>query len=577
MRSRRSMAAATAVLTDTPTGQTAGELTDVAYLPDGSALTTGRQGSVRWTPKSGGQSTEIASIPVYTGGSLGLTSIAVAPDYATSRTIYTARALSTGGGERAFRVSKWQAEGTGAPTGLTGEKPVLQIPVNSDNRGIQDLAVDPSGADLWVAVGDNAADQAPETATKDTVDKFALRALDPGQPTGKILRVNTNGVGVSNNPFYDKFAPDSWRSRTYLSGLRDPRLTLDQRGGIVVTDNGWAARNEVNIALPGQNLKWPCWEGNGKTPGYRDLAECGGVLNTAPLTETARQANSGLLGGVFYAGQSYPESYRARHFVADKGAGTLSTLSFDSTGRMVDQPAALASGIGTPAAIATAPNGDIVVADASTSALRRLSYRPANKAPTASFDVTVEPVTRRVWFDASTSTDPDFDNLDYEWDFGDGGAGTGGVLFHVYDPAAEKGDRHPDREGQPRGDDDHDPVRHPRSHRSHRSGGHDVRTGSGHALPRERADHTDGGGHRSRRRAAHRELNRGEGGLPESGQLHDQRAAHRFGAELLAALPGGQRQQGRHHRVRDQQPRCRGQSAVRRPATAGQGLDRRVA
>ncbi|MFI5565132.1 PQQ-dependent sugar dehydrogenase [Amycolatopsis japonica] len=462
MRSRRSIAAATAiltalgvtvvtapvaaaapvlpagfVLTDTPTGQPAGDLTDVAYLPDGGVLTTGRHGSVRWTPK-GGQPSEIASIPVYTGGSLGLTSIAVAPDYATSRTIYTAQALSNSG-DRAFRVSRWQVQGTDAPTGLTHEKPMFQIPANSDNRGIQDLAVDPSGGTLWIAVGDNAADQAPESATKDTVDKFALRALDPGQPTGKILRVDTTtGAGVSGNPFYDMATPDSWRSRNYLSGLRDPRITLDQRGGIVVTDNGWAARDEVNIALPGQNQKWPCWEGTGKTPGYRDLAECGNVLNTAPLTETARQANGDILGGVFYAGTSYPESYRARHFVADKGAGTLSTLRFDSAGKVVDQPAVLASGIGSPAALATAPNGDIVVADASTSTLRRLSYRPANKAPTASFDAAYSSGGRTVWFDASTSMDPDFDDIAYEWDFGDGGTGTGRIVPHVYAPTAEK-------------------------------------------------------------------------------------------------------------------------------------------
>ncbi|MFK0244213.1 PQQ-dependent sugar dehydrogenase [Amycolatopsis azurea] len=462
MRSRRSIAGATAiltalgvsavtapvaeaapalppgfVLTDTPTGQPAGELTDVAYLPDGSVLTTGRQGSVRWTPK-GGQPTEIASLPVYTGGSLGLTSIAVAPDYATSRTIYTARALSTGGSERAFRVSRWQVQGTDAPTGLTDEKPVLQIPSNSDSRGIQDIAVDSSGGILWIAVGDNAADQAPEAATKDTVDKFALRALDPGQPTGKILRVTTTGAGDSGNPFYDRDAPDSWRSRNFLSGLRDPRIALDQRGGVVVTDNGWAARDEVNVALPGQNLKWPCWEGNGKTPGYRDLTECGGVPNTAPLTETARQTNGGLLGGVFYAGTSYPEGYRARHFVADRSAGTLSTLRFDSTGQVVDQPAVLASEIGNPTALTTAPNGDIVLADASTSSLRRLSYRPANKPPVASFDTSFDPGLRAVWFDAKASTDPDFDDLVYEWDFGDGATGTGSLVPHVYSPGTQQ-------------------------------------------------------------------------------------------------------------------------------------------
>ncbi|MFC3451777.1 PQQ-dependent sugar dehydrogenase [Amycolatopsis speibonae] len=448
MRSRRSIAAATAVLTalggiavtapvaeaapvlpsgfvvtDTPTGQQSGELTDAAYLPDGGVLTTGRKGSIRWTP-NGGEPSEIASIPVYSGGSLGLTSIAVAPDYATSRTIYTARALTTGNGDRVFRVSKWQTQGTEAPTALIGESVVLEFPANSDSRGIQDLAVDPTGRALWIAVGDN--------ATDDTVDRFALRALDPNQPTGKILRVDPSGLGIADNPFYDTTERASWRSRTYLSGLRDPRVALDPRGGALVTDTGRAVLHEVNIALPGQSAKWPCWEGNSKTPGYQDLPECAGVTNTAPKYEIGQSGSIGVSGSVRYSGDSYPEAYRESHFVAEKGAGTLSTFRFNSSAETVASPALFASTLGSPVSITTAPNGDVVVADADSSALRRLTYRPADKAPVADFTATIDPGTRTVSFDASLSTDPDFDHLTYQWDFGDGGTGSGRTAEHTY-------------------------------------------------------------------------------------------------------------------------------------------------
>ncbi len=450
MRSRRSVAAATAVLTalgitavttpaaeaapvlptgfvfvDTPTGQPSGELTDAAYLPDGSALTTGKQGSVRWTP-SGGQPIEVASIPVYTGGSLGLTSIAVAPDYATSRTIYTTQAVPGGSTGRVLRLSKWQAQGTDAPTGLTGESVVLEFAANSDERGIQDLAVDPTGSALWIAVGDNATDE--------PVDRFALHALDPSLPTGKVLRVDTSGRGVADNPYYDPSHLTSWRGRTYLSGLRDPRVTLDPRGGVLVTDTGPAGRHEVNIALPGQSSKWPCWNGNTRTPGYQDLPECAGVTNTAPLVEAGQNGNGALVGGLRYGGQAYPEQYRESHFVADKSAGTLSTLGFTSSAQVNSPLTLFASALGNPVSIATAPNGDIVVADADTSALRRLSYRPANKVPVADFNATIDPVTRTVSFDAGLSTDPDFDDLSYQWDFGDGGTGSGRTSEHTYGP-----------------------------------------------------------------------------------------------------------------------------------------------
>ncbi|RSM54486.1 peptidoglycan biosynthesis protein [Amycolatopsis sp. WAC 01376] len=407
------------VLTDMPSGQPAGELTDAAYLPDGGVLTTGKRGSVHWTP-NGGQPQEVASIPVYSGGSLGLTSIAVAPDYRTSRTIYTARALTTGTGDRVLRVSKWHAQGDEAPTALTDESVVLEFAANSDSRGIQDLAVDPTGSALWIAVGDN--------ATDDTVDRFALHALDPNQPTGKILRVDPSGLGVVDNPFYDSTERASWRSRNYLSGLRDPRLALDPRGGVVVTDTGRTVRHEVNIALPGQSSKWPCWEGTAKTAGYQELPECAGVMNTAPKFEIGQ----GGSGAVSYSGESYPETYRESHFVADKGAGTLSTFSSGSSAETVNPATVFASALGSPVSITTAPNGDIVVADAESSALRRFSYGPANKAPVANFTATIDPATRTVSFDAGMSTDPDYDHLTYQWDFGDGTTGSGRTSEHTY-------------------------------------------------------------------------------------------------------------------------------------------------
>ncbi|WP_414942940.1 PQQ-dependent sugar dehydrogenase [Amycolatopsis sp. cmx-11-32] len=417
-------------LFDTPTGHQAGDLTDAAYLPDGSALTTGRLGSVRLTPQ-GGQPIQIASLPVFTAGSLGLTGIAVAPDFATSRAVYTTRAVSTGS-SAVFRLSRWKAGEIGAPTSLSEEFTVFEFPVNADSKGIQDVAVDPSGTSLWVAVGDNATVRSHTDATKDNVDKFALRALDPTQPTGKVLRVDLSGHGVPDNPFFEATATQSWKSRNYSSGLRDPRIALDPRGGVIVTDIGWAARHEVDLAFPGQNLKWPCWEGTTRTPGYRDTPECKNIANSGPLGETVHGTADTLVGGVPYTGVSYPEAYRGIHFVANKGAQTLSTLGFDSGGAVTQPLTAIASDIGDPVSVLTAPNGDIVLANTATSMLRRLSYKPVNKTPRAAFTATTDPATRTVSFDASGSDDPDRDALSYQWTFGDGTTDTGKTVSHAY-------------------------------------------------------------------------------------------------------------------------------------------------
>ncbi|MBP2321149.1 glucose/arabinose dehydrogenase [Kibdelosporangium banguiense] len=423
-------------LVDTPSGQQPGTLTDVAYLPDGSVLTTGRLGSVQWVPQ-GGQPVQIHNIPVYTGGSLGLTGIAVSPDYNTTRTVYTTQAVSDGSA-KSFRLSKWRTLGTNEPTGLVDESIVLDFPANADNKGIQDIAVEPvTGNDpaktvIWVAIGDNSNVQAPATATKDNVDQFALRALDPAQPTGKILRIRANGRGVEDNPFYSANDQTSWRSRNYLSGLRDPQVTLDPRGGVIVTDTGWAARDEVNLAFPGQNLKWPCWEGTTKTPGYQDLPACQNLANTEPLHETNHGTTDTILGGVPYMGTSYPEAYRGSHFIANKGAHRLSTLRYDTSGKVTQVATSFATDIGDPASVITAPNGDVVILDAATSTLRRVSYKPANKAPVAGFNATVDAATRKVSFDAGASTDPEREAVTYQWNFGDEGTGAGKTIEHTY-------------------------------------------------------------------------------------------------------------------------------------------------
>src|SRR5688500_4639548 len=101
-------------------------LTDFAYLPDETILVVGKYGKVMWLPRTGAPK-QIANIPTNGAGDLGLNGLAVAPDYATSKTVYTARAVNaTGTGTGAngvLRVSRWTAttDASGNPAGLTNE------------------------------------------------------------------------------------------------------------------------------------------------------------------------------------------------------------------------------------------------------------------------------------------------------------------------------------------------------------------------------------------------------------------------------------------------------------------------
>src|SRR2546423_12511491 len=75
------------VLTDLSTGQAKYDLTDFAYLPDGSMLTTGKQGNVAWVSPTG-EATSIAQIPVNSRHDVGLVSVAIDRDYASNHRIY---------------------------------------------------------------------------------------------------------------------------------------------------------------------------------------------------------------------------------------------------------------------------------------------------------------------------------------------------------------------------------------------------------------------------------------------------------------------------------------------------------
>jgi PKD repeat protein len=59
---------------------------------------------------------------------------------------------------------------------------------------------------------------------------------------------------------------------------------------------------------------------------------------------------------------------------------------------------------------------------------------PVNDAPVASFTAnpTNGPLPLNVNFDATTSVDPDGNNLIYEWTFGDGETGSGPTVSHIY-------------------------------------------------------------------------------------------------------------------------------------------------
>lgn len=414
------------VVRDLPSGQSE-LLTDFAFAPDGSWFTTGKNGRVAWV-SADGQARTLATLPVVTVQDLGLSGIAVAADYATSRTIYLARTLAVNG-QWTARLSAVPVVGS-PPTALGAERVIWDLPVQADVHTITGVVAAPDGT-LWVSMGD--------AADFRFVDPLALRALDVTTGYGKVMRLTPDGRGVPSNPYFDAANPSSWRSRVYASGFRSPfRLSLDPTTGApILGDVGWETWEEVDVIRPGASYGWPCWEGDTRTPGYRDMAACQGVGNAGPLwTYVHGPQGTSVTGGIVYTGSSYPAEYRGAYFFGDYAAQRVYSLRHDAQGNLVRQPEAAGFGAenGAPVAFARAPgNGDIVYADILGSRLKRLVYVPGNRPPTADAVISGDPTSTRTFtFDGSGSSDLDGTPVTYAWDFGDGTGGTGARVVHTY-------------------------------------------------------------------------------------------------------------------------------------------------
>ncbi len=321
------------VLTDIPTGQAPLDLTDFAYLPDGSALTTGKSGRVTWVPERG-QPRTLARLVTDARVDAGLVGVGVSPDYSRTGHVYLTRSLPARSGVR-LRLSRFTVRGGARPERLAEEKVLLEFRAPDLMHAMTTVLPDTEGT-LWVSVGD--------LRDAGKVIPSVVNAMRLGTPAGKLLRITPSGAGVSSNPYYDPRRPRSWRSRTYARGFRSPfRFSLDPTTGApILGDVGWATWEEIDLVEPGGNYKWPCWEARARTPGYTDLARCRGVANTPPLWRYRHgsgplQGNS-VTGGIVYTGFSYPAAYRGAYFFGDYAAGKIWTMRIGSSGRLVQAP-----------------------------------------------------------------------------------------------------------------------------------------------------------------------------------------------------------------------------------------------
>ena len=157
----------------------------MVFLPDGGALVTEKKGAVKlW--RAGGSQTDVAGVPkVAYGGQGGLLDIALAPDFATSQTVYLSFSEPrTHGSSLALARATLNLAG-GMPR-LDNVQVIWRA--GSDGEGGQFgavIAFAPDGKSLFLTSGER--------------QRFTP-AQDPNQALGKILHLTLDGKPAADNP-----------------------------------------------------------------------------------------------------------------------------------------------------------------------------------------------------------------------------------------------------------------------------------------------------------------------------------------------------------------------------------------
>lgn len=415
--------------------------TDIVYTSDGSHIYIAEKaGVVRVAHSDVLLPTPAITLPdVNTYNDRGLLSIVLDPNFDTNGYLYllytyentpdlnntgpkTAQLLRVTLDETHVAIPGSETVILGSVVGDIDNPSCTDFPTTTDciasdgsSHSIADLAFGPDGK-LYVSVGD--------ASSFAEVDPWAHRALDLDSLNGKVLRINSDGTGIADNPYYNGDISAN-RSKVWNLGLRNPfRIGFrPANGSLYIGDVGWYTAEEVNIGVAGANFGWPCQEGVGQTPGY----DCVEPDASSPLYVYPHDANGAgsVIGGVFYTGATYPEGYNDTYFFGDFSQDWIKRLVVDDNDTLISVEDFMLDA-GGPVAFNTDVNGNIVYLSIYTGELRRIVYTIGNLTPVVllSADQTAGLAPLLVQFSSAGTFDPDGDALSYAWEFGNGDTST---------------------------------------------------------------------------------------------------------------------------------------------------------
>ena len=212
----------------------------IAFLPDGEYLVTEREGRLRVIDENGLRDAPVSGLPddLLVERQGGLLDVALAPDFATSRTIYFSYAEGTA---EANNTALARAQLSSDLTTLENVEDIFHVNFEKA-RGFHfggRILFNPDGT-LFLTLGDGG--------------NYQDEAQNPENHLGAVVRLNLDGSIPNDNPEIENGAPGvySFGHRNAQGIARNPAT-----GSVWELEHGARGGDEINILAAGDNYGWP--------------------------------------------------------------------------------------------------------------------------------------------------------------------------------------------------------------------------------------------------------------------------------------------------------------------------------
>jgi glucose/arabinose dehydrogenase len=267
----------------------------IAWLPDGSALVTERDGRLRRIRDGKLDPVPIAGLPpVLATGQGGLLDVSLHPDFADNGLVYLTFATGSRDANRTA-LARGRLDGQA----LRDTQIIFQnADPKSDGQHFGSRMVWLPDKSLLISIGDGG--NPPVSFQGDYIRN---QAQNPGTHFGKVLRLNDDGTPYPGNPFASRAGarPEIWSigHRNIQGMTRDP-----VSGRIWANEHGARGGDELNLIEGGKNYGWPevTYSNEYWGPKVSDETSRPGIADPK-LVWTPSKAPSGL---TFYTGDVYP-------------------------------------------------------------------------------------------------------------------------------------------------------------------------------------------------------------------------------------------------------------------------------